>query len=171
MEGNHTMSTQKNILVPIDFSDVSQKIMEQAIQFAISLKENVRLIHVTTPSSQAIKIQSEIPLHALDGMEEHYFNPVRYDIIRDQIASQFKNEHTQLLKFRKQLIEKNIDTLALLIEGNIIDTIIKEVVEIKADMIIMGSHGYGSFRKAFVGSVTNSLFKKQICPILIVPAK
>ena len=161
----------KTILVPIDFSDVTQKIVEQTIQIASALNAKVHLIHVTAPSSSTIRLQSEMTLPTLDGMEDRYFNPVRYDIIRDQIASQLKKEHAQLLELRKQLTEKNIDTLALLIEGNTKEIIVKEAVEIKADMIILGSHGHGSFHKALVGSVTNSVLKKLSCPVLIVPAK
>ena len=161
----------KTILVPIDFSDVTQKAIDQTIKIASSQKYKVYLIHVTMPSSTTTRLQSEMPLHTLDGQEQRYFNPVRYDIIRDQIASQLKKEHSALLKHREQLIEKKIDTLALLIEGNIIDVIIKEAVDINAEMIIMGSHGHGSFHKAFVGSVTNGILKKLLCPVLIVPAK
>ena len=161
----------KTILVPIDFSDVTLKVIAQTVQIASVLNAKVHLIHVTVPSSRTIKLQSEMTLPTLDGMEERYFNPVRYDIIRDQVASQLKREHTQLLELRKQLIEKDIDTLALLIEGDATEIIVKEAVEINADMIILGSHGHGSFHKAFVGSVTNSVLKKLSCPVLIAPAR
>jgi nucleotide-binding universal stress UspA family protein len=161
----------KTILVPIDFSDVTRKIIEQTIQIALALNAKVHLIHVTASSSRTIKLQSEMTLPTLDGMEERYFNPARYDIIRDQIASQLKKEHSQMLELRKQLTEKNIETLALLIEGDTREVIVKEAEEINADMIILGSHGHGSFHKALVGSVTNSVLKKQSCPVLIVSAK
>ena len=162
----------KNILVPIDFSDVTQKIIQQAIQIASSLKADVRLIHVTTPSSSRVKLHSEIITPAaLDGMEGQYFAPIRHDIIRDQIATQFKEEHSKLIKFRQQFVDKKIKTLALLIEGEIVESIIAEAQKIKADIIILGSHGHSSIYKAFLGSVTNGVLKKPTCPVLIVPAK
>ena len=99
----------KNILVPIDFSNVTQKIIDHTVKIASSLKANVRLIHVTTPSLAKVKLHSEIVMPAtLDGMEGQYFAPIRYDIIRDQIATQFKTEHKRLLELRQQLIDKKI---------------------------------------------------------------
>ena len=59
----------------------------------------------------------------------------------------------------------------LLIEGDTKEIIVKEALEINADMIIMGSHGHSSFHKVLVGSVTNSVLKKLSCPVLIVPVK
>ena len=49
----------KTILVPIDFSDVTTKIIEQTIKLASALNAKVHLIHVTAPSSSTIRLQSE----------------------------------------------------------------------------------------------------------------
>ncbi len=161
----------KNILVPVDFSEVTHKIIEQTIQIALPLKAKVHLIHVTEPSSHSISLQTGTSFDSLDTMGEHHFATVRYDIIRDQVAAKLKKEHSQLLELRKQLTDKKIDTHALLIEGHITKIIVKEASEINADMIILGSHGHGSLHDVFVGSVTNGIIKKLSCPVLIIPAK
>ena len=161
----------KKILVAVDFSDVTQRIIDEAIKLAVPLNASVRLIHVAHPSEHSIKIQSEMTLPRLDGIEDQYFNPVRYDAIRDQIATQLKKEHSLLLKLREQFVKNNIDTLALLIEGNVADEILNEVKIFDADMIILGSHGHGTLHKALVGSITNSVLKKAACPVLIIPSK
>ncbi|MEO8353471.1 MAG: universal stress protein, partial [Chthoniobacteraceae bacterium] len=40
-----------------------------------------------------------------------------------------------------------------------------------ADMIVMGSHGHGSFYELLVGSVTSGVLRDARCPVLVVPAK
>ncbi len=161
----------KNILIAVDFSDVTQKIISETIKLAAPLNASIRLIHVAHPSEYSVKVQSEMSLPKLDGIEDQYFTPVRYDIIRDQIATQLKMEHSQLLKLREQLMKENINTLALLIEGNISDVILNEIETFNADLVILGSHGHGALHKALVGSITNSVLKKTTCPVLIIPSR
>jgi len=161
----------KTILVSVDFSDVTQKIIDQVIKIAKPLNANIRLIHITNPAKDSIDIQAGVHIPLMDGMNEGYMTPIKYDIIRDQIASHLKSQRAQLFELRKQLMENNIDTVSLLIEGDIVQTIIDEAKEINADLIILGSHGHGALHKAFVGSITNGVLKKKLsCPVLIVPA-
>lgn len=41
--------------------------------------------------------------------------------------------------------------------------------EEKAMLIVVGSRGYGAFKAAFLGSVSNSLIGIARCPVLVVP--
>jgi len=38
-----------------------------------------------------------------------------------------------------------------------------------ADMIVVGSHGRGAFKAAFLGSVSSDLIGVARCPVLVVP--
>lgn len=40
--------------------------------------------------------------------------------------------------------------------------------ELKADLIVMGSRGLGSMRRALVGSVSDSVVKHAHCPVMVV---
>lgn len=40
--------------------------------------------------------------------------------------------------------------------------------EVAADLIVMASHGYGSFQRALIGSVTSETIRAAHCPVLVV---
>jgi len=40
---------------------------------------------------------------------------------------------------------------------------------LSADLIVMGTHGKGALRYAFLGSVAEKVLRKTLRPVLIVP--
>jgi len=49
-----------------------------------------------------------------------------------------------------------------------VPAILDEAKEWEADLIIMGSHGYGFWQRTFLGSVSNSVVHHAPCSVLIV---
>ena len=54
--------------------------------------------------------------------------------------------------------------------GHAARAIAEIATEIGADLILVGTHGYGRVASALVGSVTMSLLHGGVCPVLAVPA-
>ncbi|MQM21595.1 hypothetical protein Taro_054638 [Colocasia esculenta] len=52
--------------------------------------------------------------------------------------------------------------------GNPRDVICETVEKVGADTLVMGSHGYGPIKRAFMGSVSSHCAKHVKCPVLIV---
>ncbi|XP_038715659.1 universal stress protein A-like protein isoform X1 [Tripterygium wilfordii] len=52
--------------------------------------------------------------------------------------------------------------------GDARDVICQMVEKLNADMLVMGSHGYGLIKRAFLGSVSNHCAQNVKCPVLIV---
>ncbi|KAG2402382.1 uncharacterized protein HKW66_Vig0235790 [Vigna angularis] len=48
------------------------------------------------------------------------------------------------------------------------DVICEMVQKLGADVLVMGSHGYGLIKRAFLGSVSNHCAQNAKCPVLIV---
>ncbi|KAK9293094.1 hypothetical protein L1049_021079 [Liquidambar formosana] len=48
------------------------------------------------------------------------------------------------------------------------DVICEAVDKLGADVLVMGSHGYGMIKRAFLGSVSNHCAQNVKCPVLIV---
>ncbi|KAM2713004.1 hypothetical protein EV1_032935 [Malus domestica] len=48
------------------------------------------------------------------------------------------------------------------------DVICQMVERVRADVLVMGSHGYGVIKRAFLGSVSNHCAQNVKCPVLIV---
>ncbi|XP_010268015.1 PREDICTED: universal stress protein A-like protein [Nelumbo nucifera] len=48
------------------------------------------------------------------------------------------------------------------------DVICEMAEKLSADMLVMGNHGYGLIKRAFLGSVSNHCAQNVKCPVLIV---
>ncbi len=143
----------KNILVPIDFSAVSQRAVELAIELASATSAKVWLVHVAAPDPDFVGF----------GAGPSY--------VRDQRADELKKEHTEIQEMAKDLQAKGIQAEGLLVQGPTSSTIVEEAESLKADLIVMGSHGHGAIYKTFVGSVSQQVLGDSPVPVLIVPSK
>ena len=47
--------------------------------------------------------------------------------------------------------------------------IAKAAREVDADLIVVGTHGWGGFRAAMLGSVARGLLHEAFCPVLSIP--
>jgi nucleotide-binding universal stress UspA family protein len=47
--------------------------------------------------------------------------------------------------------------------------IVKQALETRADLLIMGTHGRSGFEHMLLGSVTEKVIRKAPCPVLVVP--
>src|SRR5689334_7961048 len=50
-------------------------------------------------------------------------------------------------------------------------TILTVATEIKADLVVLGTHGRTGFEKFMLGSVTEKIVRKARCPVLTVPSR
>jgi nucleotide-binding universal stress UspA family protein len=53
--------------------------------------------------------------------------------------------------------------------GHAAETIAEIAGEVEADLIVVGTHGYGRVAGLLIGSVTQALLHKGICPVLAIP--
>jgi nucleotide-binding universal stress UspA family protein len=142
----------KNILAAIDFSDVSTSIVNKAAQISQRFASKLWLIHVTDPDPDFIGYGT--------GPQTE----------RDWRAKIIKDEHQYIQQQALELDRQGIDVTPLLIQGATAEAILKEAAKLKADLIVIGSHGHNAFYKALVGSVSAEVIRKASCPVLIIPA-
>lgn len=141
----------KNIMAPIDFSDVTDEVIQVAAQFAKTFAAKLWIVHVAAPDPDFV---------GYDVGPQH---------VREWRADTLRKEHKIIQNKKKELEEDGIDVEALLIQGAIIVAILNEAKKLKADLIVVGSHGHGALIKLLMGSVCEGLIKKAPCPILIIP--
>lgn len=140
------------ILVSVDFSSVTDRVMDIARDLASRTTSHVYLLHVAEPEPDFV------------GYD------VGPDVVRDQVAEEFHREHRQVQALAEDLRARNIQATALLIQGSIVDTIVAEAERLDADMIVVGSHGHGAVFDLLVGSISEGLVRKSSRPVLVVPA-
>jgi nucleotide-binding universal stress UspA family protein len=141
----------KTILVPIDFSDVSGKVVETASSLAEALGSRVILVHVASAEPEFVGYDPG-PLS------------VRVAVAGDIHADQRR------LEALKQKFGAPAGVLALHVQGSIPEEILELAHEHAAGLIVMGSHGHGALYHLFVGSVTTAILKEAPCPVLVVPS-
>jgi nucleotide-binding universal stress UspA family protein len=143
----------KKILVAIDFSESTSKVIEQAIILAQATSSKLWLIHIAAPEPDFVGYQT--------GPQTE----------RDYMAHKFREEHRQIQKWAEHLRQEGIDVVALLCQGPTIETILHKAHKLAVDFIIVGSHGKSGLYKVLVGSVSEGLLKGSNCPILVVPTR
>lgn len=143
----------RKILVPVDFSDVTDKVLQEARALARQFGAKTWLVHVAAPEPDFI------------GYE------VGPAYIRDSLARDLRDQHQRLQAYQDTFTSEGLDATSMLVPGIPVRKIVAEVERLAPDLIIVGSHGHGALYNLLMGSVAESIVKHATCPVLIVPAK
>ena len=65
-------------------------------------------------------------------------------------------------------ISKNVEISTDVLFGSPESRIVETAEEISADLIVVGSHGYNSWERLLLGSVSNSVVQHAPCSVLVV---
>ena len=79
---------------------------------------------------------------------------------------------TELLTDMNEAAEKEgiaCETIAVH-DGAIVEEICRIAVERGAQLVVVGSHGWGAARRLLSGSVSTGLVHSAHCPVLVVPS-
>ena len=142
-----------DILVPLDFSEVTLEVIDQASLLARSLDAKLWLIHVATPEPEFIGYET--------GPQT----------VRDRVALELRQEHRSTQQVAEKLRRSGLDVTALCPQGATVRTILQEADKLGVDLIVMGSHGRGALHRALLGSVSEGVLHKATCPVMIIPVK
>ena len=140
-----------NILVAIDLSSASQKILAEAKILALALHAKACLLHV------------------IEG--EPDFLDDEPDLINssDQGQQEFPQEHKDLQKEVDGLRQSGIETKGLLSQGTVVDVILQKSKQLEIDIIIVGTHGHGGVHHMIFGSVSEGVLRNTSCPVFVIP--
>jgi len=137
----------KNILVPLDFSDSSSRILQTALS-VLSDDGTITLLHI---------------VEWLPAVTTGTFGiyPHRKDIekLKALTLAQLK-EHA-----REQ---KDADVVAMVREGKPATIILEVIAGLGPDLVVMGSHGRSKLDHLLIGSVAERVIRKAPCPVLTV---
>jgi nucleotide-binding universal stress UspA family protein len=140
-----------NIVLPVDFGDKSEQLVEGAVKFAKQINGRIFLIHVA-PSDIGF---------AIGDMGFQYFPEVEENEIREELV--------QLNKIQQRILAHDVDCEHILKQGIAKDIILEHAEAKKADFIVMGSHGRSGIYDVFVGSLTKGITKDSNIPVLVLP--
>lgn len=135
-----------NILVAIDLSSASQKILDKAKTLALALPAKVCLLHVVEGDLDLLDHEPDL-----------------------QDPQEFPQEHKDLQKEVEGLRESGIDTKGLLSQGSIVEVILQKSKQLGTDIIVVGTHGHGGVHHMIFGSVSEGVLRSSSCPVLVIP--
>lgn len=142
-----------NVLVALDLSPASARVLEVTERVAAALSGTVRVLHVA---------EAEPDFVGYDAGPE---------VVREQVAKEYREEHREVQVYADRLRSAGLDATALLIKGPIVETVIKEAERFEADLIIVGSHGFGALYDLLVGSSSRGVLRESTIPVLVVPIR
>jgi nucleotide-binding universal stress UspA family protein len=143
----------KNILVAIDeYEEVTTEspIIERTLQLATAFTSKVWILHIVPP-----------PRRAPFNIDE--------SVLRKEASGELRQEHEHLQQLAHSLRERAVDAKALLVEGSVVKSILRESERLEIDLIVMGCHRHGLLYKALTEGPGEGLLGKCLLPILFVP--
>ncbi|MGN6648097.1 MAG: universal stress protein [Cytophaga sp.] len=140
----------KNILIPVDFSEVSANAVEYLKHFARTIKCHVVLFH----NSKLVVVANEMLDTVYTGM---FDNAAEVDQKLEEIVKSFKSHGISC--------EKQVAV------GLLADDIKQAVADFKIDMIVTGTSGASGLDGLFFGTTSVTIFEHVSCPVLVIPVK
>lgn len=139
----------KTILLPTDFSDVSDNAINYAVEFAKLTQSKLILFHVyhvpiiTTDTPIVIPSMEELGNDCMDGLKK--------------IEERIHSLHGGSLQ-----VECKCEC------GLEVDEINEYIKNNPVDLVITGMKGAGGLEEKLIGSVTTSLMRKLKCPVMAI---
>ncbi len=141
----------KTILTAIDFSEATDAVINAAAELTRALGGELHLLHVEAPDPDFV------------GYEP---GP---QTVRDQVAKSMAEDRDDIIALRDRLKAGGIVAHALVVQGPTVRKIVEEAERLRADLVVIGSHGHGALYDLVLGSVSDGVIRKAPCPVLVVP--
>lgn len=141
------------ILACVDFSDMTEPVIERAAELAAVGDRSFHLLHVAAPEPDLV------------GYDD---DPVA-NWSSDDRARELVDEQRILERHAESLGSRGFAVTPIIAMGPSAATIIAEAKRLGADVIVLGSHGHGGLYNLLMGSVAAELEKHSPVPLDIVP--
>lgn len=152
----------RRILVPVDFSEESEKAARYALMLASYMKADIRLMHAWFPVPAEHFAWGE--MYAMQSDIEAQMRAAEAEATK-QLG--FMQERLKL-QIKQQKI-RGVDVDYDLLRGNPSDAISAVAHHYKPGLIVMGTKGRNRIQRSFFGSTTQRAISKGKIPVLAIP--
>lgn len=142
------------ILVPIDFSRVTRRVIDHALKLARPIDARIVMMHAVPPS----------PIIATD------LAPLAGSALLVTADVQ-KAAERHLRRIQRERHANGITLETFCTTGAPVAAIADQARKLGARYIVMGSHGHSAFHDLVAGSTTSGVLKRVRCPVVVVPAQ
>lgn len=147
------------VLVATDGSNASKSVIEATCAAIVK------------PEETSVKIISAIEPIAPMAAEPFAVSAEYYGEIEAQANEHAKEFTAEAVSRLKEICPNMADVSSEVFRGGAAQTIVETATDWDADLIIVGSHGYGFWSRALLGSVSNSVVHHAPCSVLVVRTK
>lgn len=144
----------KRIVVPVDFSEAGRPALLYAKSFAKLADASLCLVHVMEPIYSGGQI---------------YPGP-RIDYVQLDTAAMRERVSRELGSLQSGIL-RGIKTNFEIREGSAFHEIVTVASDLRADLIIMATHGYTGLKHIVMGSTTERVVRHAACPVLVVRSR
>jgi nucleotide-binding universal stress UspA family protein len=138
--------TFEHILVPTDFSEVSQRALEYAKTLAKRENAELLLVHV------------DPPINPLTPPEAVWIDDAEIQV----------KQAEQLEQSGAALISEGYKAKAISLSGPLYDELLHAIEIYKVDLIVLGTHGRKGLDRFLLGSNAEAMLRRARCPVLSV---
>lgn len=140
----------KIILTPVDFSLVSERVIDEAVKLGRALPGRVVLVHVTEPTAGVVDYAAIVV--AVAQVNE----------------AAVKHAVQRLAQLEQQVKSEGVEAESIHLTGSPVPEIIEQARKLPADYIVIGSHGHTAFYDLLVGGTAHGILKRARCPVVVV---
>lgn len=142
-----------NIVVAVDLSAASEKVVEAARGVAELTGVSVYILH-------AVETEPDFICPEADP-----------ETRRTLVAKAFPREYLGVQTLVDKLLDDGLDASAVLVCGAGVESTLREAEILDAGLIVVGTHGHGAVYNALIGSYSAGIIRNSKLPILVVPVR
>jgi len=139
----------KQILVPLDNSDLSIRVLDVAFSVAGKFDADVRLLRINKERASLERGQSELDMRIVEQ---------EADALLGAAVGRLRGEHG--------LAAENVQVEVR--SGPVFQTIADAANEHQSDLVIMGTHGRHGFTEMFTGSTTEQIVARIPTSVMVI---
>lgn len=151
----------KQILVPLDGSDLAEQALPHARELAKTYGATLHVLRAFTHDHEGLmglhsKVDVGMTTETAFDLQRQYGEAQRLTITEyiDHVADRLKNE--------------GLSVEAEAVEGSAFDSIVDYAKKHDVDLITMTTHGHGGLKRMLTGSVTDRVIRGGEIPVLVI---
>lgn len=148
------MITLKSILVPIDFSETSQKAAHYGAEMARALGGKLYILHVI--HQRILDLTQELSRKGFYAQE-----------FKEVLGSMIQERREAMSAFLPEDWREGLEVEYELRKGKPVEEILKYAEEKAVDLIIVGATGKSALKAALTGSVARGIVNHSPCPVIM----
>ncbi len=144
------MASIDTVLCPVDFSKNSELALDYALSLAAQHSARVSVMHV---------------------LPDVLADPDVYPYLSDPVLPSGETRERaleQLGGFVHRALAQKVSVDVVLEQGDIVEKVVEKATKIRADLVVLGTHGRGGLARLLMGSVTERVLRHATPPVLSI---